>query len=116
MGLGQNFLTQVRLGQFLLLGLGRVIFGLGWKISPKNPKFFNLFLLGQKKSLQVGSKSTLVKDGSVSYLLQVKSMLGSGQGPSLFHTMKQKCECERIDFQAFYKFSNLNGLVFFKIT
>jgi len=27
-----------------------------WKISPKNPNFFNFFHSGQKKSLRVGSK------------------------------------------------------------
>jgi len=45
---------------------------------------FSIFCpLGQKKSLRVGSDSTRVKPGSASYLLQVKSKLGSGQGPSL---------------------------------
>jgi len=33
---------------------------------------------GQKKSLQVGSESTQVGGGSASYLLRVKSKLGSG--------------------------------------
>jgi len=37
---------------------------------------------GQKNSLRVGSESTRVKGGSASYLLRVKSKLGSGQGPS----------------------------------
>jgi len=41
------------------------------------------FPFGSKKSLWVGSKSTPAKGGSASYLLRVKSMLGSGQGPSL---------------------------------
>jgi len=49
-----------------------------WKISPKNGKFFPF-----------GSKSTRVKVRSASYLLQVKSMLGSGQGPSLAVTLAQ---------------------------
>jgi len=35
MGLGENFLTQVRPDQPSLVWV--------WKISPKNPKFFNLF-------------------------------------------------------------------------
>jgi len=47
-----------------------------WKIFPKSHKFF-------KKSLQLGSKSTRVKDGSASYLLRVKDTFGLGQGPSL---------------------------------
>jgi len=39
--------------------------------------------LDQKKSLRVGSESTWVEGRSASYLLQVKSKLGLGQGPSL---------------------------------
>jgi len=57
-----------------------------WKIPPKNPKNFNFFLFGSKKSLWVWSKSARIKDGSASYLLQVKSMLGLGQGPPLIHS------------------------------
>jgi len=53
-----------------------------WSIFPKNPNFFNFFRFGSKKSHRVGSKNTQVKDGLASYLLQVKSMLKSGQGPS----------------------------------
>jgi len=52
-----------------------------WKITPKIFSFF--FPSGQKKLLQFGSGNTRVKAGSASYLLQVKSNLGSGQGPSL---------------------------------
>jgi len=47
-----------------------------WKISPKNDKFFSL---GSKKSLRVGSESTQVEGGLASYLLLVKSKLGSGR-------------------------------------
>jgi len=47
-----------------------------WKISPKNPKFFNFFLFGSKSI--PGSKT-----GLALYLLRVKSMLRSGQGLSL---------------------------------
>jgi len=53
------------------------------KISPKNPKKFNFLLFGSKKSHCVRSKNTWVKDGSASYLLRVKSMVGLGHGPSL---------------------------------
>jgi len=49
-----------------------------WKFSPKNPKFSIFCPSGQEKCYWVGSKSTGVKGGSASYLLQVKSMLGSG--------------------------------------
>jgi len=53
-----------------------------WKISLKTSNF-SIFSLRIKKSHWVGSKSTWVKGRSVSYLLQVKSKLWSGQGPSL---------------------------------
>jgi len=60
-----------------------------WKISPKNIKFFNFFLFGSKKYLWVGSKSSLFIGGYASYLLQVKSELGSGQGSSLIMTSRE---------------------------
>jgi len=47
-----------------------------WKISPKNMRFFNFFPFGSKK-IALG----WVKVGSASYLLRVKSKLGSCQGP-----------------------------------
>jgi len=50
-----------------------------WKISPKIAKFFNFYPSGKKKSLWVGSKSTWVKGRAASYLLRVKSMIGSGR-------------------------------------
>jgi len=43
--------------------------------------FSIFFPLGQKNYIRVGSKSTRVKGGSASYLLWIKSVLGSGQGP-----------------------------------
>jgi len=67
LGSGQPFMVWVRI----------------WKISPKNVNFFNFFPFGSKKLLRVRSESTRVKAGSASYLLQVKSELGSGQGLSL---------------------------------
>jgi len=36
------------LGQFLLLGSGQFSHLWAWKISPKNPNFFNFFPLDQK--------------------------------------------------------------------
>jgi len=70
----------------LLLRSGRANLLWVWKISPKNP-IFSIFSFRVKKSHQVGSKNTRVKEGSGSYLLQVKSVLGSvwvgSQGPSL---------------------------------
>jgi len=55
MGPGQKFLTQVGSGQPSLVWV--------WKISPKNPKYFNILLFGSKKSHWVRSKSTQVKAG-----------------------------------------------------
>jgi len=83
----KHFRPELGWVKFLLLGSGRVShlwfeFGSG-KFSPKNPKFFNSFHIGSKKSHWVVSKSTRVKDGLASYLLRVKSMLRSGQGPCL---------------------------------
>jgi len=70
---------------FLWLGSGRVgsaIYGFGLKFGKFRLKMsnFSIFLpSGQKKSLRVGSESTRVKAGSASYLLRVKSKLGSGR-------------------------------------
>jgi len=60
--------------------VGSAIYGLGlnFKISPKNIKFLNFFPSDQIKLLWVGSESTRVEAGSASYLLRVKSKLGSG--------------------------------------
>jgi len=58
--------------------------------------------LVQKKSFRVGSESIRVKSGSASYLLRVKSKLGSGQGPSLVSkapiskTNKSKFVCKKL--------------------
>jgi len=54
-----------------------------WKTSPKNPQIFNFFASGQKKYHWVRSNNIWVNDRSAPFILQVKSMLGSGQGPSL---------------------------------
>jgi len=73
MGLGQNF--WFRFGSFFAAGFrsGWVSHLWVWKISPKNPKYFNFFPFGSKKYNRVGSKA------------MVKSMLRVrlGQGPSL---------------------------------
>jgi len=70
MGRSQFFWTRIGLDQPSLVWV--------LKISPKNLKLFNFFPSGQKKSRKIRSKITPVKDGSASYLLQVKSMLGLG--------------------------------------
>jgi len=67
-------------GQFSVGRVGLAIFGLDLENFPWKSLFFPF---GSKKSHRVGSKSTSVKDGSASYLMQVKNMLGSVQGPSL---------------------------------
>jgi len=59
-------------------------FEFGFGKFPLKMSNFSIFCrLGPKKSLRVGSKSTWTKDGSASYLLRVKSILGLCQGPSL---------------------------------
>jgi len=75
MGLGQNFDP----GRVSNLWFG---FGLG-KFSLKMSNFKIFFHSGQKNYLRVGSKITQVKGRSASYLLRVKSKLGSGHGLSL---------------------------------
>jgi len=69
---GSIIAGRVRLGQPFMVWVWI------WKISSKNVKFFNFFPFGLKKFLRVGSKSTGVKGGTASYLLRVKSKLGSG--------------------------------------
>jgi len=56
---------------FLLLGLGQSSLVWVWKISPL--KIPNFCPSGQKKLLEVKTKSTWVKDRSAFYLLLVKS-------------------------------------------
>jgi len=73
-GQGQFFAARIGLGQPYMVCVWI------WKISPKNVNFFPS---DQKKFLGVGFKSTRVKGGLASYLLRVKSKLGSGQGPPL---------------------------------
>jgi len=69
---------------------GRVksaIYSLSLENFPKKSKNFQLYALWVKKSHRFGSKTTQIKDMSASYLLRVKSMIGSGQGPSLGLTL-----------------------------
>jgi len=71
--------------------VGWAIYGSGLNLEnfPQTmSNFLFFFLSGQKKSLRVGSERTLVKGRSASYLLRVKSKLGSGQGPSLVKYIK----------------------------
>jgi len=80
----QKFLTGVgsifcHLGW---IGLSPPYMVLVWKISPKNVKF-SIFPLWVKKISSGWVKKYRVKGGLASYLLRVKSKLGSGQGPSL---------------------------------
>jgi len=75
MGSGQIFLTRVRSDQFFIAQVGWDQPSLVWiwKIFPKN---HNFFASGQKGKLN-GSKT------GQPLIYFVKSMLGSGQGPSL---------------------------------
>jgi len=86
------------------------------KISPKNVKFFNFFPFRSKKLLRVGSESTQVEAGSASYLLRVKSKLGSGQGPSLKCTKKVKLSIFiTLSITNFYFINDSWGILKFEI-
>jgi len=73
----------------LLMGLGHPPLGL-LIISPEKFQIFNLFPFGSKKSNRIGSINNRIKDASAPYLLRVKSMLRSGQGRSVIHTLASK--------------------------
>jgi len=70
MGLGQKFLTRVGLGR-----VSHLWFGFEFGKFPLKMSTFSIFSLW--------SESTRVEGRWASYLLRVKSKLGSGQGPSL---------------------------------
>jgi len=84
-GLGQFFVARVGLGR-----VSHLWFGFG-KFLLKISNFSIFSLRVKKKSHQVESKITWVKDWSPSYLLWVKSMIGSCQGPSLSKIAVSKC-------------------------
>jgi len=66
--------------------LGRVSnFGFGYGKFPLKVSNFSTFFPSDQKNLFrfLGQNVPKVKDGSASYLLRVKSMPGSGQGPTL---------------------------------
>jgi len=72
----------------------KVIIGIVWlKAQCLKPLWTHTILLGKlfATSDGSGSKSTRVRAGSASYLLRVKSISGSGQGPSLFATHHSHC-------------------------
>jgi len=81
MGPGLKFLGSIFCGSGWVSLLW---FGFEFQKFPLKMSNFSIFCpSGQKKLLWVGSESTRVKAGLASYLLRVKSKLGSGQGPSL---------------------------------
>jgi len=87
MGPGQNFLTQVRSGQFFVGRVSHLWFGLEFgKFQLKTSNFSIFSPSGQKKLLRVRSESIRVKAGSASYLLRVKSKLGSGRVEAHLYT------------------------------
>jgi len=83
---GSKYFEPGKSGQFFVawVGSGQSSLVWVWLISPKNFSIF--FPFRSKKSQWVRSKNTRVKDGWASYLPQVKSMLGSGQGMSTLFT------------------------------
>jgi len=79
MGPGQIFLTRIRLDLFFgaQVGSGQpfLVWLWVWKIFPKNPEFSNFFDLRSKNLFGLAQK---VHGSKTSYLLRVKSVLGSG--------------------------------------
>jgi len=74
-----HYLLVMGLGQFFVAWVGSAIFGLGLENFPLKISNFSIFSpSGQKIFHWDGSKSTRAPDGSASYLLRVKSMLGLG--------------------------------------
>jgi len=73
MGSGENFYLGQVSHLWFRFWLGK---------SPLKIPNFPIFFPSDKKQLhRIWPKSTRVKNGLASYLLQVKSMLGLGQGP-----------------------------------
>jgi len=67
-----------------MMGPGQKLwFGIDFGKFPLKRQIFQLFPVHVKKNL---SRSGQKVPGSASYLLRVKSKLGSGQGPSLITT------------------------------
>jgi len=88
--IGTPFLTDRDLLNFSSDGSGSKIFEPG-RVS----HLWFGFEFGKFFHFRVGSESTGVKGGLASYLLQVKSKLGSGQGPSLnFSNLSVKKRCQ----------------------
>jgi len=83
-GSGSNFCCSGRVGS--------AIFGLGMDLEnfPEKYQIFQFFALRVKKCHWVGPKSTWVRAGSASYLLQVKSIFGLGQGPSIVQSVNSR--------------------------
>jgi len=82
MGLGQKFLGRVN---FLWLGLGSAIYGLGLHLENflLQPQIFQFFSLWVKKNLfGLGQKVRLSKKGQP--LIYCGSKVYAGQGPSLY--------------------------------
>jgi len=94
-GSGQKILTWVGWGQFFVprVGLGQPSLFYVWQIS----QIFQFFPFRSKKFLLVGSKSTRIKDESVSDLLQVKSMLWSGWVRDHLYTCHQEFSCKEFN-------------------
>jgi len=64
----------------LVLGLPSLVWVWYLENFPKNLRKISIFFpFGSKKSHQVRSISIRIKDGLASFLLQVKSVLGSGK-------------------------------------
>jgi len=97
-GLGSNFFDPDRVGSIFCCS-GRVSHFWFWfgKFLLNIPKF-TFFSLWVKKTLSVGSKSNQVKDRWASYLLWIKSMLGSGRVSAHHWFIKEKLSLYRYKY------------------
>jgi len=101
-------------GQFFVGQVSYLRFGFEFGIFPLKIPNFSIFSLPVKnKSHRVGSKSTQVKDSSTTYLLRVRSMLRSGQGPSLkiccHYDSSWLLNCVSLYFQSTWPFHYWNN-------
>jgi len=109
MGPGQKFLTRVGSGQLFVVRVrsgwvSHLWFGFEFQKFPLKTSNFSIFFPSDQK-ICFGSGRKV--SGLASYLLRVKSKLGSGQSPSLVY-MKNNFLCtKKIEMLDFLKMKDL---------
>jgi len=84
-----NFTLKSQIFQFFSLWVKKNLIRLVQKVLRSKVGRLLIYCRSKVCTGQVESKSVQVKGGSASYFLRVKSMLGSGQGPSLMPMYSQ---------------------------